>query len=46
MRYRFITRLAAHGRVNMLVLGSLLQTAPGTYAIWGSVADDVEIHIA
>ena len=27
MRYRFITRLAAHGRVNRLVLGSLLQTA-------------------
>ena len=43
---RFIARLAAHGRVNTLVPGSLLQTAPGTYTVWGPVADDVEIHIA
>ena len=43
---RFIARLAAHGRVNTLVPGSLLQTAPGTYTIYGPVADDVEIHMA
>lgn len=43
---RFIARLAAHGRVNTLVPGSLLQTAPGDYTIWGPVADDVEIHMA
>ncbi len=43
---RFIARPAAHGRVNTLVPGSLLQTAPGTYTIWGPVADDVEIHMA
>ena len=43
---RFIARLCAHGRVNTLVPGSLLQTAPGTYTIFGPVADDVEIHMA
>jgi glucosamine-6-phosphate deaminase len=43
---RFIARLCAHGRVNTLVPGSLLQTEPGTYTIWGPVADDVEIHMA
>jgi len=43
---RFIARLCAHGRVNTLVPGSLLQTAPGTYTISGSVAEEVEIHIA
>ena len=43
---RFIARLCAHGRVNTLVPGSLLQTAPGTYTIWGPVADDVTIHMA
>jgi glucosamine-6-phosphate deaminase len=43
---RFIARLCAHGYVNNLVPGSLLQTAPGTYTIWGPVADDVEIHMA
>ena len=43
---RFIARLCAHGRVNTLVPGSLLQTAPGTYTISGPVADEVEIHIA
>jgi glucosamine-6-phosphate deaminase len=43
---RFIARLCAHGRVNTLVPGSLLQTAPGTYTIYGPVADNVEIHMA
>ena len=43
---RFIARLCAHGRVNTLVPGSLLQTAPGTYTIYGPVADDVEIHMS
>jgi glucosamine-6-phosphate deaminase len=43
---RFIARLAAHGPVNTLVPGSLLQTAPGTYTIMGGVAENVEIHMA
>jgi glucosamine-6-phosphate deaminase len=43
---RFIARLCAHGRVNTLVPGSLLQTAKGTYTIFGPVAEDVEIHMA
>jgi len=43
---RFIARLAAHGRVNTLVPGSMLQTAPGTCTILGGVAEDVEIHMA
>lgn len=43
---RFIARLCAHGRVNTLVPGSLLQTARGTYTILGPVADDVAIHMA
>jgi hypothetical protein len=43
---RFIARLCAHGRVNTLVPGSLLQTAPGTYTIYGPVAEDVEIQMA
>ena len=43
---RFIARLCAHGRVNTLVPGSLLQTAPGSYTIYGPVADDVEIHMS
>jgi glucosamine-6-phosphate deaminase len=43
---RFIARLCAHGYVNTLVPGSLLQTAPGTYTIWGPVADNVEIHMS
>ncbi|MBI3962323.1 MAG: hypothetical protein HY335_06205 [Deinococcus sp.] len=43
---RFIARLVAHGPVNTLVPGSILQTAPGTYTIWGPVAGDVEIHMA
>jgi glucosamine-6-phosphate deaminase len=43
---RFIARLCAHGYVNTLVPGSLLQTAPGDYTIWGPVADSVEIHMS
>jgi len=43
---RFIARLCAHGRVNTLVPGSLLQTVPGTYTIYGPVADNVEIEIS
>jgi len=43
---RFIARLCAHGRVNTLVPGSLLQTVPGTYTIYGPVASNVEIHMA
>ena len=42
---RFIARLSAHGRVNTLVPGSMLQTAPGDYVILGRVAQDVEIHM-
>lgn len=42
----FIARLVAHGPVNELVPGSLLQTAPGDYTILGNVADDVEVHMA
>ena len=43
---RFIARLCAHGRVNTLVPGSLLQLAAGKYTIYGPVADDVEIHMS
>ncbi|MFB3814523.1 MAG: hypothetical protein ACE14L_10460 [Terriglobales bacterium] len=43
---RFIARLVAHGPVNTLVPGSILQEASGTYTILGGVADDVEIHMA
>ena len=43
---RFIGRLAAHGPVNTLVPGSILQTVPGTYTFLGGVADNVEIHMA
>lgn len=43
---RFIARLAAHGPVNTLVPGSILQEAVGTYTILGDVADDVEVHMA
>jgi len=43
---RFIARLVAHGPVNTLVPGSILQTAPTDYCIIGGVADDVEIHMA
>ncbi|MBN1900138.1 hypothetical protein JW926_02280 [Candidatus Sumerlaeota bacterium] len=43
---RFIARLVAHGPVNTLVPGSILQTAPTTYTILGGVAEDCEIHMA
>ena len=43
---RFIGRLCAHGPVNTLVPGSILQTVPGTYTFLGGVADNVEIHMA
>ena len=43
---RFIARLVAHGPVNEFVPGSVLQTARTDYTILGSVADDVEIHMA
>ncbi len=40
---RFIARLVAHGPVNPLVPGSILQEVPGSYTIMGGVADDVVI---
>jgi hypothetical protein len=40
---RFIGRLAAHGPVNTLVPGSILQEAPGDYVFYGPVADNVTI---
>jgi len=43
---RFIARLVAHGPVNTLVPGSILQEAPGTFTVLGSVADNVEVHVA
>ena len=43
---RFMARLAAHGPVNTLVPGSILQTAPGEYNILGGVADNIGIHMA
>jgi len=43
---RFIARLAAHGPVNTLVPGSILQTVPTRYVILGGVADNVEIHMS
>ncbi len=43
---RFIGRLCAHGPVNTLVPGSLLQTVPGSYTFLGGVADDVEIDMS
>lgn len=42
---RFIARLVAHGPVNTLVPGSILQQAKGTYTILGGVAENVEIHM-
>jgi glucosamine-6-phosphate deaminase len=42
---RFIARLVAHGPVNTLVPGSILQEAPGTYTILGGVADNVGISM-
>lgn len=43
---RFIARLVAHGPVNTLVPGSILQDAPTTYTMLGGVADDVEVKMA
>jgi glucosamine-6-phosphate deaminase len=43
---RFIARLVAHGPVSEFVPGSILQLEPTDYTILGSVADDVEIHMA
>jgi glucosamine-6-phosphate deaminase len=43
---RFIARLCAHGPVNTLVPGSVLQTAPTDYVLLGGVADNVEIHMS
>ena len=43
---RFIARLVAHGPVSEFVPGSVLQTARTDYTILGTVADDVEIHMA
>jgi glucosamine-6-phosphate deaminase len=43
---RFIARLVAHGPVNELVPGSLLQETRADYTILGNVADDVEIHMS
>lgn len=42
---RFIARLVAHGPVNPLVPGSILQEASGTYTLLGGVADNVEISM-
>ena len=43
---RFIARLVAHGPVSEFVPGSILQTVPTDYTMLGSVADDIEIHMA
>jgi glucosamine-6-phosphate deaminase len=43
---RFIARLVAHGPVNTLVPGSILQQTNGAYHILGGVAEDVEISFA
>jgi glucosamine-6-phosphate deaminase len=43
---RFIARLVAHGPISEFVPGSLLQLARTDYTILGSVADDVEVHMA
>jgi len=42
---RFIARLVAHGPVNTLVPGSILQTVPTTYTLLGGVADNCEVSI-
>lgn len=42
---RFIARLVAHGPVNPLVPGSILQEQPGTYTLLGGVAEDVKISM-
>jgi len=43
---RFIARLVAHGPVNTLVPGSILQETNGGYHVLSGVADDVEISFA
>lgn len=43
---RFIARLAAHGPVNTLVPGSILQETNCDYNILGGVADDVKIDFS
>ncbi|HXG60409.1 MAG TPA: hypothetical protein VNO22_03460 [Planctomycetota bacterium] len=43
---RFIARLVAHGPVNTLVPGSILQETNCGYHILGSVAEDVRIEFA
>jgi glucosamine-6-phosphate deaminase len=42
---RFIARLVAHGPINTLVPGSILQTAPTTYTMIGGVADNVVVSM-
>ena len=42
----FIARLAAHGPVNKLVPGSILQTVRTDYTMLGGVADDIVIDMA
>jgi len=42
---RFIARLVAHGPVNTMVPGSILQEVPGSFTILGGVADDVSISM-
>jgi glucosamine-6-phosphate deaminase len=43
---RFIARLVAHGPVTPLIPGSILQEVRGSYTILGSVAENLEIHMA
>jgi glucosamine-6-phosphate deaminase len=43
---RFIARLVAHGPVNELVPGSILQETKTDYTLLGSVADDVTVSMA
>lgn len=42
---RFIARLVAHGPINPLVPGSILQETSGTFTLLGGVADDVEVSM-
>lgn len=42
---RFIARLVAHGPVDCLIPGSLLQTVPTSYTMLGGVADDLEVKM-
>lgn len=43
---RFIVRLVAHGPVNPLVPGSILQETKADYHILGNVADEVAIRFS